>query len=463
MFNSWTRQSKVPHECIPNAMVRKINCCVISSKKDENKNTIVVKSIMKLNGIILVCLLLCQISPPIFADYNFGLFENFVQVQEVAKKEVSLINQLKNLRSFLRSCKSAMIRRDFKLSHAVARNVTAINHSFLNGMSKLIKLDPDELMGAMKAMLLLQETYDNKPEHLLHGQIRHGNKTIQGRHKLVLDDLKQLAFLAFDQEWYDNCIHFLRAIHKFDNNMMMSKELDQLRGKVIKIHNGLLLKNKARIVGNAKLLPYLVDENLQRRKKQPKSLKKVNWYERRLDDPTEFNGSLRKEDSFRRICSNNISEQFHSTKMEYLQCHLVHHDDPYLKMAPLLLEQHRLKPYRMMLHKFLSDVEIDHLVAVSKPHLSKVREDAKDQSKRDVKTVYKSVQKWLDDIAFVENATYVIDEEKVGFQKYQLLPMDDMFGFDVADEILYKLSRKIEMATRTNVARRFASSRYQAK
>ena len=52
-----------------------------------------------------------------------------------------------------------------------------------------------------------------------------------------------------------------------------------------------------------------------------------------------------------------------------------------------------------------------------------------------------------------------VDEE--GYKIYQLLPLKDMNSYSIKDEILLNLSRRIAMATNTNVLSRFGSSSYQ--
>ena len=61
---------------------------------------------------------------------------------------------------------------------------------------------------------MLQETYQLDPSDFLSGSIQFQNgKNFKGC-PLKCDDLKDLAKLAFDMQWYDNTISFLKAVEK---------------------------------------------------------------------------------------------------------------------------------------------------------------------------------------------------------------------------------------------------------
>ena len=166
-----------------------------------------------------------------------------------------------------------------------------------------------------------------------------------------------------------------------------------------------------------------------------------------------------KEDSFRRICRDKII----NSKDAVVKCHLLHHNDPYQKLGPFKLEELWIRPYRSKIHEFLTGTEIDYLITVSTPYLSDARKVQKEAVKEEqnVQSVSKTVQHWLDDVIFKENSTYAYFEEETGYKIYQLMPMKDVNSYTVKDQILLKMSKRIEMATQTNVLTRFGSSSYQ--
>ena len=146
-----------------------------------------------------------------------------------------------------------------------------------------------------------------------------------------------------------------------------------------------------------------------------------------------------------------------------VKCHLLHHYNPYLKLGPFKLEELWIRPYRSKIHDFLTEIEIDYLITVSTPYLSDARKVQKEAVKEEqnVESVSKTVQHWLDEVIFKENATYEYFEEEEGYKIYQLMPLKDINSYTVTDQILLKLSKRIEMATKTNVLSRFGSSSYQ--
>ena len=127
------------------------------------------------------------------------------------------------------------------------------------------------------------------------------------------------------------------------------------------------------------------------------------------------------------------------------------------------MEELWIRPYRSKIHDFLTETEIDYLIAVSTPYLSDARKVQKEAVKEEqnVQSVSKTVQHWLDDVVFKENATYEYFEEETGYQIYQLMPLKNVNSYTVKDQILLKMSKRIEMATKTNVLSRFGSSSYQ--
>ena len=81
-----------------------------------------------------------------------------------------------------------------------------------------------------------------------------------------------------------------------------------------------------------KILPYFVDENLQKRKTQPKWVKKTDFYKRDPLEPTTYVAGDKKEDGFRRVCRGELKGTFDGnyTQPSVPKCHYVHHHDPYL-------------------------------------------------------------------------------------------------------------------------------------
>ena len=55
------------------------------------------------------------------------------------------------------------------------------------------------------------------------------------------------------------------------------------------------------------------------------------------------------------------------------QCHFVHNFNPYLKLGPAQLEVYSKVPVKVMFHDVLSQKEIDYMIEISLPNLSRRR------------------------------------------------------------------------------------------
>ena len=144
------------------------------------------------------------------------------------------------------------------------------------------------------------------------------------------------------------------------------------------------------------------------------------------------------------------------------KCRYLHHGHPYLKLGPFKEEKMITRPYVVIFHDILSDLEIDYLIDNSKPHLSRKRDFSKSSSqtlaKHELRTgkkkhrriVHKTVQAWLNEANWepidVQNFTYV-------GKKYS----------QINHPVLWKLLTKINLATKleTKVSSR-RSRRYNS-
>ena len=108
--------------------------------------------------------------------------------------------------------------------------------------------------------------------------------------------------------------------------------------------------------------PYIVNENLQRKEKQPKKFKKIKWFERDESDPEENIRGMVREEALSNICNKVLRGNW----TNHFKCHLLHHFDPFLKLGPFKLEIKLNHPYRVILHDILNDEEIEHMIDLSK-------------------------------------------------------------------------------------------------
>ena len=159
-------------------------------------------------------------------------------------------------------------------------------------------------------------------------------------------------------------------------------------------------------------------------------------------------------------------------KLYVPKCRLIHHFNPYLKLGPFHLEIHFYWPFRGVFHDFLSDEEMQWMVEISIPRLSAMRASKRKQQLSNANSNYKSKSKksntyqksivtWLLDIEYSEQQVFYQTSKKDEPLMYSPLPLMDPYRFTVTDEIMFFISKKIEMATNFNVTKRYSSSNYQ--
>ena len=258
----------------------------------------------------------------------------------------------------------------------------------------------------------------------------------------------------------------MRAALKLQTEETQQNETDrqeQLKKytKTFMESNNHILKSRKTTVGeDFRVLPYIVDENLERSKKQPKFVKKLGPYVRDKLDVNEYVESERKDESDRMICRGSLTGAMVEEQGPQ-RCYFLHHNDPYLRLGPFKMEKLLPSPFRMIFHDFLTEPEIQWLLDYSKPKLSTTRErppsnkDVKkhDVSKKKVRIVAKTTQVFIPDVIMNEGAQ--ITPEGVE------LPLKDRYGYQVVNPELVKLAKKIEVATKLVVRGRYSSTEFQ--
>jgi len=101
---------------------------------------------------------------------------------------------------------------------------------------------------------------------------------------------------------------------------------------VVKVHNEMLVKKKQRVGPDYKLLPYVVNLDLEKKKKQPKSLENLAVLNRSSSDADVFESGDKKEDAFRMICRGDLSGKYNEEYVQPAQpkCQFLHQNNPYL-------------------------------------------------------------------------------------------------------------------------------------
>ena len=90
------------------------------------------------------------------------------------------------------------------------------------------------------------------------------------------------------------------------------------------------------------ILPYLIDSDLNRKRKQPKFIRHNNLTSLAQKEALPF------ESSFMQICREGkvkTQQYYGNTK---LHCRYLHHRDPYLKLGPFKEDQRSAIPYAVI-------------------------------------------------------------------------------------------------------------------
>ena len=227
------------------------------------------------------------------------------------------------------------------------------------------------------------------------------------------------------------------------------QELVKLRKNLVQLNNQWLLKKLTLADRDYKVLPYVVNDKLEKKKKQPKALQGVQL------TYAKTSSAQGKEHFFRSVCNGFTFRK--QVGLEYLgRCGYLHHFDPYLKLGPYPVEMASTDPFIMVIHKLFSENEMNYLVETSRPNLSRTRN--KDLNNRGAKhefkggkrrrIVHKTVQHWLPD---VEYAQLLTEPEE----------LDTDWNYTLKSEVLFHLTRRLEIATGLALQGKYSATNYQ--
>ena len=325
-----------------------------------------------------------------------------------------------------------------------------------------------ELNAAAKGILFLHETYKLDWNEAIEGNIigtrlPSGPINFTSTEKIPLIDLPILADMAFQLNSFDTCIQILRIA--FENEKVypdpMKKLMLKLKKDVIQMNNQNLMKRTTFVGKNFRTLPYLVGENLKKKKKQGKV--NAKYYLSDTESPEASNFYLQK------VCrGEGAMLKDMNNRPNLPKCKFLHHHNPYLKLGPIKTEIAKRQPWTVVFHDLLDEAEMDFLVEYSKPRLSRKRtvdssvsagdrNDIKAGNKRRI--VAKTVQCWLNDIRYDYGTHEVQTEDEV--HNYIHDHVDNNNNYTVLHPIMRKLSRKIELATQMNATSKWSSTLYQ--
>ena len=213
----------------------------------------------------------------------------------------------------------------------------------------------------------IAKAFEGKLSYITHQQEK---KEFQAYEKLSIMDLEQFAIMCFDNGDYALSIEFVKNILKllpqlrasdfknFKEARGLSKRVNIMKENLIKLNNGYLEKHQTFVNNNYRVLTYMVDKKLNRKKKQPEYIENQTIYDPKWD----LENNRGPEWLFMQTCQLGRTELGKLNMPLQLQlvykCHYLHHKNPYLKLGPFKEEMIANIPYLVIFHDILSDKEI---------------------------------------------------------------------------------------------------------
>ena len=254
------------------------------------------------------------------------------------------------------------------------------------------------------------------------------------------NDLVELINYALKRNDYAIAAELCRDLIQINEelkSLSMSK-VKVLAEKIAKLNNMLLVKNKCFMDRNHRMLPYLIDNKLRRKGKQPefvtnnsvRNLKGLNF------------GTMGSEWKFTQGCMKTLWPESGSYHNNISICRFLHHNDPYLKLGPFLEERMSQSPHLVVFHDLLNQREIEYLKTEAKPKLSRSRtfdvvggatNQEEINSGKIRRVVHKTVQAWISEAEWPD-----------------LISTGDWLGKNyvkILHPILWKLNKKISLIT----------------
>ncbi len=428
-------------------------------------------------------------------NFNYGLFENFVVSEKVFKEELMLKERLIKLKEDLVKWKreyaepiSEAQQMDEELLGKFADYMKAASNSsqLLSDFDSQTKTfgGQKSFSGALRGLLILKETYRLPVEDITSGVLNLFSPSSQklevfkSRHTLNTHDMVDLAGTAIMDGWIDDAVDLTKVgmamLEKSGELESKSvpewlkehlRQLPKMKSMLPRIQNELLEKRRAIVGQDFKLLPFAINEQLERSETQPEYLGDVLAAIVPSEENMKFGGDI-KEYKFRSVCRRHRIGGAVRSQEKFTKCSYLHHNDPFLRLGPFKMELLLYEPFRMIYHDIFSEEEMRWMKEYSTPKLSQARgkSEVNEKFKRNTKDpkihriIHKTIQVWLKDKEYDDPVMYT----QIGEGRY----MQDEFEEDlqkgkVVMPVMRKLGRKIELATSMEVLARFASTEFQ--
>lgn len=212
-------------------------------------------------------------------------------------------------------------------------------------------------------------------------------RVFKGNESLDVEDYVRFAEKAKSQRLFHLSISFARGAALLldkqpkTNNKKLAKVVKTLKKQLSKLNNQHILKWRKSLGSNYMALPYLIDEDLNKKPTQPADLLRSLYV---LDIENDF----QQEFVMRSVCQRGTFVRRDPTE-DLPKCGFLHHFDPYLRLGPFKVEVVEKSPYLSILHGILTEEEIQWIVDYSRPRLSKSRANEGTVKVKNPSTIYK--------------------------------------------------------------------------
>ncbi len=418
-------------------------------------------------------------------DYNYGQFENFIVTRSVFRDEMKLVPVIRRLRDQIKEHRNVLVNirdnHDTKAGFANELSESRRNISMLKSEIRSLEPhfgSPKDFEGAIRGLLIIKDTYQVRAEEMARGCMnlkspssrRYSTYCSQG---LGAHDMVNLAGVALSNGWIDDAISFtkegLSILKKEKNVKKHPREIEHLRqlhkfkAMLPRINNDFLTKRRSLVGNGFKICPFLVDEELEKKKQQPKYLPNIldEYNTKPLTPESGVIDGDAKEHHFRRVCREDVIGSAVKKQFREQKCQFLHHGDPYLKLGPFKMEILLADPFRMIFHDILNEEEMKFMIDHAGPRLStkRAKSEGSEEYKKNRSThriIHKTVQVWIEEKKYDEEAQCIYDPETDTFITQDF--KGDREAGTIDFPIMWKLSRKIGLATALHVRPRFSST-----
>ena len=347
-----------------------------------------------------------------YLKYVFGNLSES-SVDEYVKHPINSYNLIQRAYTYMKELSLGLEKEETEDS----KNIMKILNEKLNKTNIYKTVTSKDMLGAVKGLLMISHTYDTDVELFRNGELdmKKGDSviTFNAESTLRMKDLQVLAEAALDMGFINTAVKYVRsAVNAATEEKVekgAKKKVLALKKKVLTMHNGQLTKRKTFLTDEQITNPYFLDEQLGKRSKQPKFVKDLRHQDYDVSLVTKHGGDFfcmqRMMDGCRGF--NTLKINHYAEIINDLKCNIVHHSDPYVKLGPFKMEFASRSPHIVVFHEIMTEEDINHFVEFATPQLSRSRENEPDAnySKNDreegkVKVIYKSVQAWMDTLAF---------------------------------------------------------------